>query len=77
MTQQADQQRRNRLLDDLKAALDDYFEAEERRINDEVEFVQSFLRGRTGSERLQRANTQEAEILVFDDIASFLTGGDS
>ncbi len=74
MTAQSDKVARDQLLDDLKEALDDWFDAEESRINDEVTFVQSVLRGRTGSERLARANTREAEILVIDDINSFLAG---
>lgn len=74
MTTQSDTERRNELLDDLLDALNEWYDAEEQRINDEVDFVKSFLRGRTGSERLQRANTREAEILVIDDITSFLAG---
>ncbi len=74
MTGQADREARNELLDDLKRALDDWFEQEESRIEDEVTFVKSVLRGRTGSERLSRSNTREAEILVIDDITSFLAG---
>jgi hypothetical protein len=74
MTTQVDKERRDQLLDDLKAALDEWAEAEEQRIEDEVAFVKSVLRGRTGSERLARANTREAEVLVVDDITSFLAG---
>lgn len=74
MTQQSDIDRRNALLDELQEALDDWFEAEERRITDEVQFVKSVLRGRTGSERLARRTTHEARLLVIDDIQSFLTG---
>jgi hypothetical protein len=74
MTTQSDKEARDQLLDDLKEALDEWYEAEEARIQDEVTFVKSFLRGRTGSERLARANTTEAEVLVIDDITSFLAG---
>ena len=74
MTTQNDKEARDQLLDDLKEALDEYFDAEEQRIQDEAIFVRSFLRGRTGSERLQRANATEAEVLVIDDIGSFLAG---
>jgi hypothetical protein len=65
---------RNRLLDELKAALDEWHDKEIKRIDDEVLFVKSVLRGRTGSERLSRSNTEEGRLLVIDDIASFLTG---
>lgn len=65
---------RNRLLDELTDAVNEWYDAEESRIQDEVTFAKSILRGRTGSERLNRANTREAELLVIDDISSFLTG---
>lgn len=74
MTTQHDKEARDQLLDDLKDAVDEWFDAEEQRITDEVTFVKSVLRGRTGSERLSRSNTREAEILVIDDITSFLAG---
>lgn len=74
MTTQSDKEARDQLLDELKEALDSYFDAEESRIQDEVTFVKSFLRGRTGSERLQNAVSNEAQILVLDDITSFLSG---
>lgn len=65
---------RNQILDELKQALDDWHEQEIKRIDDEVTFVKSVLRGRTGSERLVRSNTEEARILVIDDITTFLAG---
>jgi hypothetical protein len=74
MTTQSDKTARDKLLDDLKTAVDEWYTAEEKRINDEVAFVKSVLRGRTGSERLARANTQEAGILVINDIGTFLSG---
>jgi hypothetical protein len=73
VTTQADIDARNEILDELKEALDSWHETEISRIDDEVEFVKSVLRGRTGSERLSR-NTEEARILVIDDITSFLAG---
>ncbi len=65
---------RNQILDDLKTALDDWHTKEIKRIDDEVTFIKSVLRGRTGSERLARSNTAVAQILVIDDITSFLAG---
>ena len=65
---------RNQLLDELKTALDEWHDKEIKRIDDEVTFVKSVLRGRTGSERLSRSNTEQARLLVIDDITSFLTG---
>lgn len=71
-----EEQRRERdaRLDRLKQALDDWHENERGRLEDEATFLKSVLRGRTGSERLARENTAEAEVLVVDDITSFLSG---
>jgi hypothetical protein len=74
MTAQADLERRNALLDELKKAVDDWAKEEEEKIKKEIDFMKSVLRGRTGSERLARSNTTEARVLVLDDIDSFLTG---
>jgi hypothetical protein len=74
MTTQADIDARNQILDELKQALDEWHDHETQRIDDEVTFVKSVLRGRTGSERLSRSNTSEARVLVIDDINSFLAG---
>lgn len=73
-TTPADTQKRNKLLDDLKSAVDDWAQSEEDKINKEAGFVKSVLRGRTGSERLARSNTAQAQVLVINDISSFLTG---
>lgn len=74
MSEQDDKERRDALLDELKQAVDDWANAEEQKTNDEIDFMKSVLRGRTGSERLSRSNTAEARLLVIDDIDSFLTG---
>lgn len=74
MTTQSDTARRNAILDALQSALTEWADSEEKKVEDEVSFLKSVLRGRTGSERLARSNTQEAAILVIDDISSFLTG---
>jgi len=70
------QQREDRdaRLDRLQSALDDWHTAERKRLEDEATYLKSILRGRTGSERLARENTAEAEVLVIDDITSFLAG---
>ena len=73
-TTPADTEKRNQLLDDLKQAVDDWAQSEEDKINKEADFVKSVLRGRTGSERLARSNTTEAQVLVLNDVTSFLTG---
>lgn len=65
---------RNQKLDELQRAVNDWHERERGRLENEATFLKSFLRGRTGSERLSRSNTSEAEGLVTDDITSFLAG---
>jgi hypothetical protein len=74
MTAQSDTERRNEILDELKEALDEWADQEEEKVQNEIDFMKSVLRGRTGSERLARSNTAEARVLVIDDIQSFLTG---
>lgn len=65
---------RDARLDRLKQALDEWHQNERGRLEDEATYLKSVLRGRTGSERLARENTAEAEVLVVEDITSFLTG---
>jgi hypothetical protein len=74
VTQQADKDNRDALLDELKQAVEEWFEAEMKAIDDEEVFLKSVLRGRTGSERLAAANTASARVLVIDDLGSFLSG---
>lgn len=67
-------QRRDQLLDELKSAADAWFQEESKAIDDEVVFLKSVLRGRTGSDRLTRTNTAQGSVLVINDITSFLAG---
>lgn len=74
MTQQADAEARNRKLDELKTAIEEWYDEEEAKIQYEIDFLKGFLRGRTGSERLERATTQRAGLLAYDDVRSLLGG---
>lgn len=65
---------RDAKLDRLKEAFDDWYDREKSRLEDEATYLKSVLRGRTGSERLAQENTAEAEVLVTNDIESFLAG---
>ncbi len=65
---------RNAQLDRLKDAFDEWYDNEHDRLTDESTFLKSVLRGRTGSERLSASNTTEAEVLVTNDIESYLAG---
>lgn len=66
--------RRNEYLDKLKSAADEWYKNETRRIQDEVEFMRSWMRGRTGSDRLAKKNQARSEVLAINDIGTFLTG---
>jgi hypothetical protein len=74
MATREQKQERDARLDRLKQAVDEWHTNERGRYEAEATFLKSFLRGRTGSERLSRENTAEAEALVVDDITSFLSG---
>lgn len=65
---------RDAKLDRLQESFNEWHDTEKARLEDEATFLKSVLRGRTGSERLSRANTTEAEVLVTNDIESFLSG---
>lgn len=65
---------RNAKLDRLQSAFNEFYDHEHARLTDEATYLKSVLRGRTGSERLSRQNTAEAEVLVTNDIESFLAG---
>lgn len=74
MSSQSQKDERDARLDRLKQALDEWHSKETQRLEDEATFLKSVLRGRTGSDRLSRQNTAQAEVLVVDDITSFLAG---
>lgn len=65
---------RNALLDELEEATNAWYDRERERVEDEVTFLKSVLRGRTGSETVARANTEAARVLVINDITTFLAG---
>lgn len=66
--------RRNELLDELKSAADEWYEREKKRIEDEVSFMKSFMRGRTGSERLAGSSTEQMGVYAENSINVFLAG---
>lgn len=74
LMEQSNRERRDQLLDDLQAAVDEWGDAEEKRINDEVSFMKSVLKGRTGSERLASANSAETQSILQHDVEAFLAG---
>jgi hypothetical protein len=75
MENQYDRDRRDQLLDQLQEAADEWGDKEEARIENEVTFLKSVLKGRTGSERLAASNSSEGQALLSLEIDAFLTGG--
>jgi hypothetical protein len=65
---------RDKLLDDLKQAHDDYYKKELKRIDAEEGFYRSVLKARGGASTLAKANASASKILLANDIGSFLTG---
>ena len=65
---------RNARLDKLKAATDDWADKEIARLEDEVVFLKSILKGRTGAGRIAKQNVADASKLVVDEISQFLEG---
>lgn len=65
---------RNAILDELEQAVEDWYGRERQRVEDDVTFLKSVLRGRTGSESVARANTATARVLVLTSVDAFLAG---
>lgn len=66
--------RRDALLDELLEAFEQWHDKETERVDREVRYLKSVLRGRTGSDRLGSSSTEEAAQIVQNDIDAFLTG---
>lgn len=75
MENQYDRNRRDQLLDQLQEAVDEWGDNQEAQVGDEVAFLKSVLKGRTGSERLAASNSSEGQALLSLEIDAFLTGG--
>jgi hypothetical protein len=69
----AQKSRRDKLLDDLKKAYDEYYKQEIKRVNVEEQFIRA-LQQRGGSRRAARANAKQSKLLLVQDISTFLTG---
>ena len=65
---------RDKRLDALKKAVDEWATKEIKRLEDEAKFLKSILQGRTGAGRLTKQNVSDASKLVVDEITQFLTG---
>lgn len=65
---------RDARLDALKAAVKEWSTKEKKRLTDEVKFLKSVLKGRTGAGRLTNQNVADSSKFVVDEISQFLTG---
>jgi hypothetical protein len=65
---------RDKRLDELKTATDDWADKEIKRLEDEAKFLKSILKGRTGAGRLANQNVADSSKLLVDEIGTFLEG---
>jgi hypothetical protein len=65
---------RNKRLDDLKTATDDWADKETTRLTNESAFLTSILKGRTGAGKLTSQNVIDSTKLTVNSINQFLTG---
>ena len=74
MSKAGRQAERDARLDALKKATDEWADKETKRFEDEVKFLKSVLKGRTGAGRLANQNVADSSKLVVDEISQFLEG---
>lgn len=66
---------RDKRLDELADAVGAWAERRRKELNDQLGFCKRLLRGRTGAAGLANTVTQQATVLLVDEIDQFLTGG--
>lgn len=74
MTLAARKADRDKRLDELKTATEDWADKEIKRLEDEAKFLKSILKGRTGAGRLTNQNVADSSKLLVDEIGTFLEG---
>lgn len=65
---------RNKRLDELKTATEKWANTEITRLEDEVKFLKSILKGRTGAGRLTKQNVADSAKRLVDEIDQFVQG---
>lgn len=75
MATRAQTDARNTRLRELLTAVREWHESERTRLENEVEFMKSVLRGRTGAERLRAGTATELQGVVANELQMFLAGG--
>lgn len=65
---------RNKRLDALKEAVEEWGTKEKKRLEDEVKFLKSVINGRTGAGQLANQGVEDAKALLVDRIGQFLEG---
>jgi hypothetical protein len=71
--QKAEKTARDARLDKLQKAVAKWASEEETRIKNEVKFLKSILKGRTGAGRLTAQNTADASTRLVNEIELFLS----
>lgn len=65
---------RDQRLQNLLQAVQQYVQAEQTRINNEVSVLQAVLNGRTGGAGIQASSTAVVAAVAQNDIAAYLSG---
>lgn len=65
---------RKERLQALQSATRDYVKAETRRLQNEADFLEAVLKGRTGGEGVQQIGTAVVEAVASKDLAAYLKG---
>jgi hypothetical protein len=74
MTLAARKADRDKRLDELKKATEEWADKEIERLENEAKFLKSILKGRTGAGRLANQNVADSSKLLVDEISTFLEG---
>lgn len=65
---------RDKRLDALQKATAEWGKKETKRLKDEVKFLKSVIKGRTGSGKLASQNVSDSSKLLVDSIGQFVEG---
>ena len=71
---QVSKENRDARLEALATAVREWGEKERTRLEDEVVFLKSVLRNRSGASKLASKNVEDAEFYLIDKINKFLEG---
>lgn len=70
----ASKEERDKRLEALKKATEEWAEQETKRLEDEVKFLKSVIKGRTGAGKLANQGVTDSKDLLVNKIGEFLEG---